>query len=143
MAKDPKFYHYNTNLKEFARELRKHSTLSEVILWNEVLKGRKLGYQFHRQRTISNYIGDFFCKDLKLFIELDGATHHEEKVQQKDYIKEKEIESDGYTLLRFKDEVVVAELGKVKERLMSWIKEYETAHPEVLKYKERRKRNLK
>jgi len=29
---------YNPNLKELARELRKNSTLSEVLLWNELKK---------------------------------------------------------------------------------------------------------
>ncbi len=67
--------YYNKALKQFARQLRKHSTLAEIILWNEVLKDRKLGYKFLRQRPVLDFIGDFYCKDLKLFIELDGATH--------------------------------------------------------------------
>ena len=39
---------YNPKLKEFARQLRKNSTLSEVLLW-EKLKQRSMGVQFHRQ----------------------------------------------------------------------------------------------
>nr|WP_313790269.1 DUF559 domain-containing protein [Allomuricauda sp.] len=39
---------YNPRLKEFARQLRKNSTLSEVLLW-EKLKQRSMGVQFHRQ----------------------------------------------------------------------------------------------
>ena len=55
--------------------LRKNSTLSEVLLWNE-LKGKKLmGIDFHRQKPIGNYIVDFFSPELRLVIEIDGITH--------------------------------------------------------------------
>ncbi len=124
--------YYNKNLKQFARQLRKHSTFAEIMLWNEVLKNRKLGYKSLRQRSMFNYIGDFFCKDLKLFIELDGATHFEKTVRVKDEKKRAEIESRGYTLLRFKDEKVVEELEKVQSEIVSWIESFEIKYPEVL-----------
>jgi very-short-patch-repair endonuclease len=131
--------YYNKNLKQFARELRKNSTLAEIVLWNEVLKNRKLGYRFLRQRPILDYIGDFYCKDLKLFIELDGSTHFEKSVKIKDRMKQYKIESGGYSLLRFKDEQVVGELDLVKAKIESWIKGYEKEHPEVLRFKVRKK----
>jgi very-short-patch-repair endonuclease len=65
---------YNPKLKELARELRKNSTLSEVILWNEIKK-KAPGYEFHRQVPIDEYIIDFFCHELLLAIEIDGSTH--------------------------------------------------------------------
>ena len=66
---------YNPKLKRVARMLRKNSTLSEVLLWNE-LKGKKLmGIDFHRQKPIGNYIVDFFSPELRLVIEIDGITH--------------------------------------------------------------------
>ena len=34
-----------------------------------------MGCPFLRQRPIENYIADFFCKELKLVIEIDGITH--------------------------------------------------------------------
>ncbi|PTB88329.1 DNA methylase, partial [Marivirga lumbricoides] len=39
---------YRPYLKKLARELRNNSTIAEIILW-ERIKGRKLGFQFHRQ----------------------------------------------------------------------------------------------
>ena len=60
---------YRSDLKIIARRLRKNSTLSEVLLWNQ-LKGKKiLGYQFNRQKPIGDYIVDFYCKKLGLVIE--------------------------------------------------------------------------
>ena len=47
--------YYNPKLKYLARKLRNNSTLSEVLLWEE-LKARKMkGYQFIRQKPIGNY----------------------------------------------------------------------------------------
>lgn len=65
---------YNPKLKELARKLRKNSTRAEIKLWH-YLKGRQLmGYDFHRQKPIENYIADFFCGRLKLVIELNIAS---------------------------------------------------------------------
>ena len=50
---------YNPKLKEYARNLRNKSTLPEVLLWREI-KGKKLGYDFHRQKPIDEFIVDFF-----------------------------------------------------------------------------------
>ena len=75
---------YNPKLKHLARKLRKNSTLSEVLLWNE-LKGKKLmGIDFHRQKPIGTFILDFFSPDLMLVIEIDGITH---AYKQKDDLK--------------------------------------------------------
>ena len=136
-----KFYNYNKTLKQYSRRHRNYSTLAEVILWNEVLKGRKLGYQFYRQRPILNYIGDFFCKELKLVIETDGVTHHEEDVKKKDKDKQNNLLSHGYTILRFKDTEVAGELEMVREGIKMWIREYENKNPDVLKKKYRNKRS--
>ncbi|WP_421805015.1 endonuclease domain-containing protein [Flagellimonas sp.] len=65
---------YNPKLKEFARQLRKNSTLSEVLLW-EKLKQRSMGIQFHRQVPLLEYIVDFYCHELQLAIEIDGVSH--------------------------------------------------------------------
>ncbi|MBN2773661.1 MAG: DUF559 domain-containing protein, partial [Prolixibacteraceae bacterium] len=70
------YNNYNKELKDFARKLRNNSTLAEVILWDKLLKKKQLrNYQFLRQRSIDIYIVDFFCKDLKLVIEVDGTYH--------------------------------------------------------------------
>ena len=67
----PKIY-YDKGLKEKARFLRNNSTLTEVLLWNELKSGQRRGYDFHRQKPILHWIVDFFCYDLMLAIEVDG-----------------------------------------------------------------------
>jgi very-short-patch-repair endonuclease len=94
-----------------------------------------LGYQFYRQRAILNYIGDFFCKELKLVIETDGVTHLEEDIKRKDKEKQENLFSQG------KDSEVVGELEKVRGRIELWIKNYGNKYPEVFKKKQRKRRS--
>jgi very-short-patch-repair endonuclease len=74
---------YNPKLKSLARQLRKNSTLAEVLLWQNI-KTKSYGYEFHRQVPIYEFIVDFYCHELHLAIEIDGNTH--------DYNYEKDLE---------------------------------------------------
>ena len=114
---------YNKGLKPLARNLRKDSTKSEIKLWSEVLRAKQmLGFSFLRQRTIDNYIADFFCKELKLIIELDGVTHLFEHVAAKDEKKEKSLKEASDSILRFKDEDVIKHIEHVAATIEEWIK---------------------
>ena len=79
---------YNPRLKEFARQLRNNSTKSEIYLWKYLSGKQMMGYDFHRQKPIDNYILDFFCYELMLGIELDGLSHQFEDVTSNDADKE-------------------------------------------------------
>lgn len=98
-----KYLKYNLKLKERAKYLRNNPTLSEVLLWLQI-KNKKLGYDFHRQKPIDNYIVDFFCSELMLAIEIDGVSHND-KVTYDD-IRQKKLEKLGVNFIRFRDEDV-------------------------------------
>jgi very-short-patch-repair endonuclease len=93
---------YNQGLVAYAKELRKNMTLGEIALWREI-KGKKLGFRFSRQIPIDKYIVDFYCKDLKLAIEVDGSFHFEDEHQEKDKIRQDRLESFGIHVIRFSD----------------------------------------
>ena len=115
-------HHYNKRLKPFAREHRNVSTKAEVRLWCELLRDRQmLGYPFLRQRPIDGFIADFFCKELGLVIEVDGATHEEPGAIERDSRKEARLLELGYTTLRFTDEDVKERLDEVEAALRMWI----------------------
>ncbi len=116
---------YNPKLKELAKKLRENMTFSEVKLWNELKNGQMMGYDFDRQRPISKYIVDFFCKDLQLAIEVDGITHLDEKVIIKDWIRQDDIESYGVSFLRFDALLVVNKVEAAVREMKSWILDYE------------------
>lgn len=115
---------YNLALKLLARKLRNNSTKSEIFLWN-YLKGKQiLGYDFHRQKPIGNYIVDFFCSDLLLAIEIDGESHYGNEV--KDAKRQKEIEKFGVRFLRFDESEIYYNLDKVIKVIKvieNWVKE--------------------
>ncbi|MEQ9404496.1 MAG: DUF559 domain-containing protein [Cyclobacteriaceae bacterium] len=91
---------YRKDLKEKARALRKDSTLSEVLLWQEIRK-KQLGVQFHRQVPLLDFIVDFYCHELKLAIEVNGDTH-ECKVSY-DSLRLKRLQQAGIRVLIFDD----------------------------------------
>ena len=116
--------HYNPKLKQRARELRKNSTLSEVLLWEELKSRKMLGYKFLRQKPIGNYIVDFFCNKLKLVIEIDGDSHTEEKFEY-DINRQKWLESHGVNVLRFDDLEVKKDMNNVLSAIEGWIVDWE------------------
>ena len=54
-------------------------TKEERKLWYDFLK--QLPQTVNRQKTIGNYIVDFYCAEAKLVIELDGSQHYEPEGQ--------------------------------------------------------------
>ncbi len=82
------------------RKLRQLPVGCERKLWNR-LKNKQLGYKFNRQVSISKYIVDFFCFQLKLVIEIDGATHCTNKEIENDKIRQAYLENLGLTIRRY------------------------------------------
>ncbi|MBN8701536.1 MAG: DUF559 domain-containing protein [Bacteroidetes bacterium] len=119
-----KFITYNPKLKELARRLRNNSTKSEIKLWNYLKGDKLLGYDFHRQKPIGNYICDFFCKELMLAIEVDGYSHTLEDVQKKDIEKQKYLESLNITILRFTDTEIFEQIDNVIRKIEHWVREH-------------------
>lgn len=113
--------YYNSKLKELARRLRKNSTKAEIKLWNYLKRKQLMGYDFHRQKPIDNYIVDFFCSKLKIAIELDGYTHSFEEVFEKDDLKEQMLRELGITGLRFADEDVMNNIDAVLNSIRHFI----------------------
>ncbi len=118
-------YHYNKSLKQYARDLRNHSTKAEIILWDNLLKNRYLGYAFLRQRPVLHYIADFICLELLLVIEVDGITHEFEEVQKKDLRKQRDLEAVGFTVLRYTDWEVLKRRDEILAELQEWIRAWE------------------
>jgi len=118
---------YDPSLKERARQLRKHMTLAEVLLWNQLKNKQMLGCDFDRQRPMGDYIVDFFCKKLNLAIEVDGQSHNFKTSQ--DAERKKQIEKSGVRFLRFWDHEVKNDMNSVTERIREWIYTEKSTHP--------------
>lgn len=94
---------YNPKLKLLARQLRKNSTLPEVLVWQNI-KQRAYGVQFHRQVPMLEYIADFYCHEIRLVIEIDGDSHDHSFLY--DAKRQEEIEAYGVSFLRFSNEEI-------------------------------------
>ncbi len=101
---------HNPKLKQLARILRKNSTLGEILLWLEI-KNRALGYEFHRQVPISDFIVDFYCHEIKLAIEIDGSSH--DYKYEDDKARQGILESYGIRVIRFDENEVRKQMWNV------------------------------
>ena len=75
--------------EEISRALRRNSTQSEKLFWDAVRNRKFLGKKFLRQHPLffkyldkeTFFIVDFYCREHRLVVELDGKSHE----YQKDY----------------------------------------------------------
>ncbi len=118
---------YNPKLKEIARKLRNNSTLSEVLLWQQIKNRQIRGYKFLRQKPINEYVVDFFCHDLMLAIEVDGETHNYK--QYSDRERQNRLELLGIKVLRFLDIDIKKNLDGVLKMIHKCIEKLEKEHP--------------
>ncbi|WP_236631264.1 type ISP restriction/modification enzyme [Chloroflexus sp. MS-G] len=97
-------------LKPLAREMRKEPTEAEDVLWQH-LRGKQLGVRFRRQHAIDRFIVDFYARDPRLIIEVDGSIH--ETQEEYDAMRQAFLESLGYRVLRFTNEQVLQDIQGV------------------------------
>ena len=108
------------NIKQLARELRKHGTPAEKILWKH-LRNRKLaGLRFLRQHPIGGYIADVYCPVLKLVIKLEGSVHDEPEQRKFDRERFAEFRIRGFRVLRVRNEVVMTDVNQVLGKILSF-----------------------
>jgi len=117
---------YDPGLKQLARKLRNHSTVSEVLLWNGLKRKQMKGYDFNRQKPLFRYIVDFFCIELLLAVEIDGTSHECKSDEDED--RQKELEKFGISFLRFHDLDVKRDVNGVLSAIERWIEKYELKH---------------
>jgi very-short-patch-repair endonuclease len=104
-------------LTHLAKGLRKRSTDVEQLLWSRLRAGRFEGMKFRRQHPIGQYIADFVCLERKLIIELDGGQHALPDEILKDRQRDAWLEKEGYTVIRFWDNEVLANTSGVLEAI--------------------------
>jgi very-short-patch-repair endonuclease len=113
---------YNPNLKQFARHLRNNSTLSEILLWEQI-KNKAFKVEFHRQVPMDEFIVDFYCHELMLAIEIDGISH--DFKYEKDLIRQGRLENLGVHFIRFDDQEVKNNMFRILLEIQQKIEELE------------------
>ena len=108
---------------ETARQLRKNSTVAEMIFWKAVRNRNVNKEKFNRQFPIffkyenknRFFIADFYCHNKKLIIEIDGGMHEQQK--NYDEMRAAIINELGIKVIRFNNVDVMNNLNKVIQEL--------------------------
>ena len=122
------------NVKKYAKYMRENPTLAESKFWDKVSKRKFLGLRFNRQKVFNYveqdgvmrfYIVDFYCHELKLIIEIDGAYHDNPSQIELDELRTETLKSMGLKLIRLKNDDVLNNWDGVKVFLGVKIKEFD------------------
>ena len=101
-----------------ARSLRRAETAAEIRLW-EQLRGRRLnGFKFVRQLPIGRFIADFACREHKLIVEVDGATHGSTGEVAYDERRTALLERQGWRVIRVENVDVFKNLNAVCDQIV-------------------------
>ena len=111
---------YNKDLVSNAQTLRKNMTPEEKHLWYDLLK--RLPIKTHRQYNIGNYIVDFYIPKKQLVIEIDGVQHLTQEHKEKDQARDKYLEEQGLTVLRFPNRSIRENFADVCQIILNHIK---------------------
>jgi very-short-patch-repair endonuclease len=102
-----------------ARDLREHKTEAERLLWGR-LRGRALGgFKFARQEPIGPHFADFVCREERLIIEIDGATHATDEERRRDARRAAILVERGYRIARFENHEVYGNIDGVLETILA------------------------
>jgi very-short-patch-repair endonuclease len=71
------------------------------------LRNRQIdGFKFVRQEPKGSYIVDFVCREAKVIVEVDGATHSTDEEIKRDAARTVELERLGYRVIRVQNDDV-------------------------------------
>ncbi|MBV8795881.1 MAG: DUF559 domain-containing protein [Hyphomicrobiales bacterium] len=109
-----------------ARGLRQDQTEAERKLWRR-LRNRTLGgFKFVRQEPIGPYFADFVCREEKLIIEIDGATHSTDDERHRDERREQFLHDRGYHVARFGNDDVYRNIEGVLDTILAALERRQT-----------------
>jgi very-short-patch-repair endonuclease len=98
--------------------MRTDMTDAETILWSRLQRKQLHGYRFQRQLPIGEYFADFACREARLVIELDGATHSTAEEREYDALRTRFIEARGWGVVRFWNSEIYENLNGVLESIL-------------------------
>ncbi|MDE2854012.1 MAG: DUF559 domain-containing protein [Chloroflexota bacterium] len=116
---------YYDDIKARARNMRKQPTLAERVLWKKLRNKQVKGYRFRRQHTIDRFIVDFYCRQARLVIEVDGAVHGTTEAIEYDHGRQVFLENRGLNVLRFSNAQVINDLDAVLQCIEDYLSRYQ------------------
>ena len=96
----------NEKKTQWARALRRETTSAESRLWAELRNRQFKGFKFVRQEPIGLFIADFVCREARLVVEVDGATHSTVEEKRRDRRRTVLLQQVGYRVIRVQNDDV-------------------------------------
>ena len=96
-----------------AHDLRRNMTPQEKKIWYGFLQG--YSPSFRCQKVIGSYIVDFYCRKVRLSVEIDGGHHHDARQKKYDEIRTTFLELKEIKQLRFTNKEVDEDFEAVCE----------------------------
>jgi len=115
-----------TDEKTKRRDLRNSSPQSEALLWAHLRQRQVDSLRFRRQYSVGAYVLDFYCPEVKLAIEIDGATHDGDEAAEYDANRQAWIEQFGIRFLRFSNQQVRNDINSVLQIIAITARELKT-----------------
>jgi very-short-patch-repair endonuclease len=106
---------------ERSRALRRASTSAEAKLWTKLRRRSLCGLKFVRQDNIGPYFVDFLCREKRLIVEVDGATHSTPAEVASDARREAFFRARDYRILRVSNDDVFNNLDGVCETILAFL----------------------
>ena len=97
----------------FARKLRTDETLAEKRLWQQLRNRQQNGVKFVRQAPVGPFVADFLCREFRLVVEVDGATHSSDEEVARDEARTRWLGANGYRVIRFHNDEVMNGMDEV------------------------------
>lgn len=104
---------------DLCRKLRRKSTDTEKRLWEYLRTKRLNGLKFRRQHPIGRYIADFYCREARLVIELDGGVHNIRDQKEYDKIRQEIIKVRGLRVLRIRNKEIEKDIQSVLRKILA------------------------
>lgn len=95
---------------EQTKQLRRHMTPAEKVLWQALRKNQLDGFHFRRQQVIAGFILDFYCHAVRLIVEVDGAIH--EQRTGHDAKRDRILAQHSFHILRISNGDVLQQLSQ-------------------------------
>jgi len=71
---------------------------------------------------VGGYILDFYCKEKRLIVEIDGGIHQTKEAREYDAVRDKFLTELDYKVLRFTNNEVEKDIRKVVEKIKNYLR---------------------
>ena len=106
-------------LRTLARQARHTPIPAEKDLWERLRDHRCHGLHFRRQEIIGSFRLDFYCRSIKLGVEVDGSIHEVGSVQRRDTDRQQILEQEfGIQFLRVTNKEARQQTDAVLARIL-------------------------